>query len=194
MGDIVSINELFRILLSDKPSVLLKEHEKELFELVPDLKPCKGFNQNTNWHVYDVYEHILHVVDNVPNNLLMRLAALFHDVGKPPCYYEDEKGTGHFKGHWVVSMQMFESFAKVHHLDEELCNQISELILFHDIRVPEMSEKSLSSISSAFGKEGIKRLYQFKKADLLAMNEEKHVLLEEYKKEEARLSDMANRK
>ena len=186
----MTTEELYEILMTDKPSELLLAREKELFELVPDLKPCKGFEQNTKWHIYDVYGHILHVVDNVPKDFILRLAALFHDVGKPPCYYEDDKGVGHFKGHWVVSEQMFASFAKAHHLDENIRNQISELILFHDIRVPEMSEESLNSISSAFGREGIKRLYQFKRADLMAMNEEFRSLLADYENEE---KDMINR-
>ena len=189
----MTIQELFEILMSDVPSKELIKRENELFELVPNLKPCKGFNQNTKWHIYDVYGHILHVIDNVPKDPVLRIAALFHDVGKPPCYYEDDKGQGHFKGHWIVSEQMFNSFAKEHHLDEKLSSEISELILFHDIRVPELSEESLKSISSAFGVEGIKRLYQFKKADLLSMNQEFHHLLDDYVLEEERLSKMTKK-
>lgn len=188
----MSVKELFEILLTDKPSEILLAHEKELFELVPDLKPCKGFDQNTKWHVYDVYGHIMHVVDNVENDLVLRVAALFHDVGKPPCYYEDSKGTGHFKGHWVVSEQMFDSFAKKHHLNEEFCNEVKEIILFHDIRVPEMSEESIRNISEALGPEKIKRLYQFKRADLKAMNKEFHYVLGSYDTEEDEMIKMAN--
>ena len=83
--------ELFKILLSDKPSDRIKNNEKEIFEFIPELKDCKGFNQNNDWHVYDVYEHILHVVDYVEEDLILRLTALFHDIGKPLSYTEDSK-------------------------------------------------------------------------------------------------------
>ena len=64
--------------------------------------------QKNIWHVYDVYEHILHVIDGVPNNITLRLAALFHDIGKPFVYKEDENGVGHFYGHWNKSKEIFE--------------------------------------------------------------------------------------
>lgn len=62
------VKTLFNILLSDKPSELIKYHEKEIFLLIPELEKSKGFNQNNEWHIYDAYEHILHVIDGVPNN------------------------------------------------------------------------------------------------------------------------------
>ena len=92
----MSINGLFSILLSEKPSILIKQNEEDIFKLIPELKRCKGFNQNNPWHPYDVYEHILHVVDNVDNDLILRLIALFHDIGKPEVYKEDEQGIGNF--------------------------------------------------------------------------------------------------
>ena len=48
--------ELFKILLTNKPSDLLRQRENELFELIPELEKCKGFDQHNPWHVYDVLE------------------------------------------------------------------------------------------------------------------------------------------
>ena len=92
---IMDIEKLYNILLSDKPSDNILASEKEIFLLIPELENCKGFNQNNEWHIYDVYEHILHVIDNVPSNLNLRLAALFHDIGKPTSFTKDEEGSGH---------------------------------------------------------------------------------------------------
>lgn len=102
-GNMVSyanLEFLYQVLLSNKPSLLIKETEDVIFEMVPELQNCKGFNQNNEWHIYDVYEHILHVIDEVSPNINMRLAALFHDIGKPSVYIEDGQGVGHFHGHW----------------------------------------------------------------------------------------------
>lgn len=45
--------------------------------MIPELEKCKNFDQNNPYHIYDVYEHILHVVDGVPQNIYVRLAAFF---------------------------------------------------------------------------------------------------------------------
>ena len=91
---------LFNILLSKEPSRLIKENEEYIFSIIPELKNTKGFNQNNLWHIYDVYEHILHVIDGVPGDLTLRLVALFHDIGKPFTYTVDENNVGHFYNHW----------------------------------------------------------------------------------------------
>ena len=91
-----NIEGLYNLLLSEEPSDNIKKHEKEVFDLIPKLKNCKSFDQNNDWHIYDVYEHILHVVDYVSPNLIMRLAALFHDIGKPLSYTEDKNGIRRF--------------------------------------------------------------------------------------------------
>ena len=73
----MNYDDLVNILLSDKPSVLIKENEEDIFNLIPELKLSKGFNQNTIWHIYDVYNHILSVIDSVEKNKLLRITAFF---------------------------------------------------------------------------------------------------------------------
>lgn len=160
--------ELKEILLSEKPSELLKAKEKELFNFIPELRVCKGFNQNNDWHPYDVLEHIYHVVDEVDNNLILRLAALFHDIGKPLVYTEDEKGVGHFYGHWEVSKDIFLKFAKKRNLDSKTKIAVSRLIFYHDLSFSKMTEVD----KNRFTKEEILNLYRLKKADVLAQNKE----------------------
>ena len=142
----MKLKELFNILISDKPSALIKEHESEIFEFIPELKKCKGFDQNNEWHIFDVYEHILNVIDNVDNDLILRLTALFHDVGKPLCYVEDENNVGHFYGHWDKSKEIFLEFADKNNIDDELKNIVSNLILYHDINFDKLSKDELDVI------------------------------------------------
>ena len=176
----MDIEELYSILLSNDPSNELLLNENELFELIPELKLCKGFNQNNEWHIYDVYEHILHVVDYVPSNILLRLAALFHDVGKPLSYKEDEFGIGHFYGHWEVSQKIFDNFANKYGIDNATKYFVSNLIYYHDINISKLDDNSIKKIYDMFGIKGINMLYQLKKADLLAQNEKYHYILKDY--------------
>ena len=179
----MNIGQLYSILLKDKPSIGLKRHEEELFELIPELRVCKDFNQHNEWHPYDVLEHIYHVIDNVDNNLTIRLAALFHDIGKPISYKEDEDGVGHFYGHWIESMVIFDRFAGKYNLDKKMSDLVSHLIYYHDINVDKMSEIEKDMMHSKLGLHGIKMLYQFKKADLLAQNEKFHYKLNDLDKQ-----------
>ena len=48
---------------------------------IPELARLKGLVQN-RYHTKDAWEHTRHVVRNTPNRVLLRLAALFHDLGK----------------------------------------------------------------------------------------------------------------
>ncbi|KUO66319.1 MAG: tRNA nucleotidyltransferase [Gracilibacter sp. BRH_c7a] len=48
---------------------------------VPELARLKGIIQN-QYHSLDVWEHTLAVFRNTPPDLFMRLAGLFHDIGK----------------------------------------------------------------------------------------------------------------
>jgi poly(A) polymerase len=49
--------------------------------VAPELNALRGMKQN-KFHKDDAFEHTLEVVKNVPPNIVKRLAALFHDIGK----------------------------------------------------------------------------------------------------------------
>ena len=183
----MTIEELYTILLSEKPSIILKTNEEELFKLIPELEMCKGFNQNNKWHIYDVYEHILHVVDNVPGDLVLRLSALFHDMGKPLSYTEDENKVGHFYGHWEISKKIFDSFSLRYNLNEKLSEDVSNLIYYHDINISKLDKEDLDLVINKLGIEGINNLYELKKADLLAQNKKYHYILDEYDEQKERI-------
>lgn len=178
---------LIEILMKDHPSYFIRENESVIFGIIPELEQCKGFNQNSVWHDYDVYEHILHVVDGVPNDIVLRLASLFHDLGKPATYTEDENGVGHFYGHWEVSKMIFDEFASKYKLDEKIKNSVSNLILYHDLNMGKIDDDKLKVLINIFGEEDIKRLFMLKRSDLLAQNRQFHYLLDDYEKQEKRM-------
>ena len=185
----MSIEELYEILLSAKPSIEIKKNEDRIFSLIPELTPCKGFNQNSIWHIYDVYEHILHVIDNVPNVLELRLAALFHDIGKPLTNTIDENNNGHFYNHWNKSKEIFINFANKYKLNKELTLLVGNLIYYHDLNL-EKNSNEITSIIDKIGKDNISLLFDLKRADLLAQSKEYHYLLQEYDKQEEKIKKL----
>lgn len=179
----MKLDLLYEILSSEKPSELIKKNEKYIFEIIPELSVCKGFNQNNPWHVYDVYEHILHVVDGTDANIILRMTALFHDIGKPFVYTEDDDKIGHFYKHWEKSNEIFLNFASKYNLDKNLVSIVSLLINYHDIRIDLNDKKTIDKVKN-LGKENIELLYKIKRADLKAQSSKYHYLLKKYDDEE----------
>lgn len=183
----MTYNDLIKILLEKDVYNKIKQHEIKIFELIPELKLCKGFNQNNNWHIYDVYEHILHVMSNTEENIYLRLAAFFHDIGKPKTYTEDEFGIGHFYNHWSKSIEIFQKYQDKFNLSEEEILLITNLIFYHDINIEKLTNEEINGMIKAIGYKNIKLLFSLKKADLLAQNPEYHHLLENIEKQEEKL-------
>lgn len=75
--------ELGRILLLDKidEAIGLLDGVGYFQTCIPELAKLKGLVQN-RYHTKDVWEHTRHVVRNTAPRLDLRLAALFHDIGK----------------------------------------------------------------------------------------------------------------
>lgn len=77
-------DELSKLLLGDAVRGLRAMEGLGILRVVlPDIALEVGVEQRTERHYLDVWEHTLAVVGATPANLELRLAALFHDVGKP---------------------------------------------------------------------------------------------------------------
>ena len=183
----MTIEELKRIIMSDRPSEEIRNNEKELFDMIPELEKCKGCAQNSPWHIYDVYEHIMHVIDNTEKDEVLRMCALFHDLGKPDTKENDKYGIDHFPNHWFISRDIFDRFRDEYNYNKEKAQIISKLIYYHDLNIGKLDDKEMNNVINEFSKDEMKLLYKFKRADLLAQNEECHYLLEDYKKQENRI-------
>lgn len=157
--EMTNMDFLISILSQDKPSVFIRNNSDEIFKIIPELSICKDFNQNNIWHVYDVFENILHVVDGVPNNLILRIVALFHDIGKPSVYKENENGVGHFFVHWDKSNEIFCIFAEKYGLEENVKKLVSNLILYHDLNIDKLNDEKLDELINIFDKNDIIMLF-----------------------------------
>ena len=190
----MTFDKLIEILLADDVYTKLKQNEEELFELIPELKECQGFNQNNKWHIYDVYEHILHVVSGVPANIYLRLSALFHDIGKPLTYTEDDNKIGHFYNHWNKSLEIFRKYKDNFKLSEEEISLVNTLIFYHDINIDKMKTEDINNIINEIGISNIELLFSLKRADLLAQSPEFHYLLSNINNQEQSIIKIRTKK
>lgn len=184
-------DELNEILVIEKPSKILREFSDVFSYIIPNIKDMIGFNQNTRWHNLDVFEHTLKVVDNCKPDLVLRLAALFHDMGKPYCYSVDELGNGHFYGHYLKSKEICESWLKEYKYSKIMINRILRLVYYHD-RVIEDNDKSVLEFLRDFNKNDLDLYFSLRKADIIGQNPSLLYRINDMVKIEKRCYNLAN--
>lgn len=128
-------DELIKLMRSDKPSdgieYLRKTGLLEIF--IPEL--LEGYRHSQNeFHKYDVYYHNLYTCDAVnPEKPQIRLAGLFHDIGKPRAqYYASTNGNGNvFYNHEVIGEKMTEKILKRLKFSNNDMKKIKKLVKLH---------------------------------------------------------------
>jgi tRNA nucleotidyltransferase/poly(A) polymerase len=95
------MGELSRLLLGAEPARALRlaRDTGVLVELLPEFGPAIGFDQESRYHDLTVDEHTFAVVQAAADQdfaLQVRLAALFHDLGKPLVGWRGRDGRLHY--------------------------------------------------------------------------------------------------
>lgn len=124
------------ILMSSRPSRYLRIMHKAglMHVIIPELSVCDGVTQNKKYHKYDVFTHSLTACDNTEPNLKLRLAALFHDVGKPQVREEvvkDGQPRVTFYNHEVVGSKTVRRLLRRLKFGKEMATSVSDLIYNH---------------------------------------------------------------
>ena len=141
----------------------------ELIELIPELGNMH-IPQNNHYHIYDVYDHTRKALLTAKRcDLITRLAVLFHDIGKPYSYQDDEDGIRHFRGHGKVSAEMTDNIMRRLRFDNETREKVVELVLHHDFEIP-INKKQIKRWLNKLGYEQFIRLLKVKEADIKAQN------------------------
>lgn len=128
--------ELTKLLLSPNPGHFRKLYESGITAVIlPEFDRTMDCEQKCPYHCYTVGEHTLQVLVHTPEKLPLRLAAVFHDLGKPICKTIDEKGNAHFKGHPAVSRDIARTVMKRLKYDNQNLDKTCRLVAFHDYRI-----------------------------------------------------------
>lgn len=159
--------EIFLLICGQNASKILREYSDVIGEILPPVTAMFGCGQDTPYHIYDVWEHTLHVIDNVPPLIEMRMAALLHDVGKPHCRTTDENGIGHFYGHADISADIArEIFDKYLRTSNSVSDRIIMLAANHDETfIPTV--KIMRRRLTKYGEETLRQLMQLSRADVM---------------------------
>ena len=113
-----------------------------LKQIIPELGATMGFEQHNIHHAYDIYTHIAHVTGAVPDDLVLRWAALLHDIGKVDTFTMDDRGQGHFYGHADKSAEMANDILRRLKAPNTLREQVVQLVKLHMLQL-EPEKKSI---------------------------------------------------
>ena len=159
-------DELTKLLtLAAKPSIgfeLLRE-SGALAQCMPELLEGWAIDQN-QYHAFTVYQHSLRACDEAQPELVLRLAALLHDVGKPRT-----KEGPHFYGHEKVGAEMARALLERLRFSGDVVERVSRLVALHMYTtVDEISDAGVRRFIRRAGVPNLGDLFALRHADIRA--------------------------
>lgn len=187
-------DEFEKIMVSPKPSLGLKLLEETglLDIFIPEFKVCRGCIQSDYraFHKFDVLDHLFYACDGAPaDKLNVRLAALFHDIGKPAAkkiitekVLDGEKNDGSTKEIETITFYNHEAFGEKitqklmtrlkfsNDMISNVCHLVKEHMFHYETN---WSEAAVRRFIIRVKPECMEDLYDLRIADMYGMYNEK---------------------
>jgi tRNA nucleotidyltransferase (CCA-adding enzyme) len=172
------MGELSKLLLGAKPQRALRiaRDTGVLVELLPEFAQAIGFDQESNYHDLTVDEHTFAVVQaaaDARDALPVRLAALFHDLGKPHVAWRGSDRRLHFyarhgrRDHADVSAQLAEAALRRLRYPNELRERVVRIVRFHMLDIGRADALRARRLLRRYGDRLGMDLLAHKEADLI---------------------------
>jgi len=189
-------DELCKILISENPSKGLEilRATKLLEIILPEINALYNFSPKCTNHNRNVFAHTLKVIDNTKNDLLLRLSALFHDVGKLNTLTPLNNGTFcGFPGHCLEGSIMVKKILSRLRFDNNTIKVVSKLIEHHLVlNATVMPTKyDVKILLNEIGTDNINLLFSLQRADINSLDNPK-VFLEKVRYTENLVNEIIN--
>lgn len=161
--------ELSKLLLGENVyrALCLAADSGALGVFLPEITPCIGLDQSKPAHIYPVDRHCFLAAASAPPRLELRLAMLFHDIGKPDVYRLDEEGVGRFPSHAVVSAAHTRAIMTRLRYPARLTEYVALLVGEHCVKL-HPDKAYLRRLCGRLGFDAVRDLSDVKRADDLA--------------------------
>lgn len=130
--------------------------------VMPELLEGWGVEQN-QFHRYTVYYHSMRCMDEAPKDLVVRLAALLHDIAKPRT-----KSGPHFYRHELVGEKMAQELLGRLRFSSDIIQRVTWLIKHHMFSSEDaMTDAAVRRFIARVGADAIPNLFALRRADIL---------------------------
>ncbi len=162
--------ELTKLVCGKNAFNVLMEYPDVLSVFIPEIAPAVNHKQYGKKHAYDIWEHICHTVDTIPDDKILRLTMLLHDLGKVPTHKLNEAGDSTFKNHAPIGGEMAKEILKRLRFDKKTITRVSFLVGNHDFE-PTETKIQLKHHLKTKTPDDIRTLLVIKKSDRGALSE-----------------------
>jgi len=173
------LGELSKLLLGKSPARALRiaRDTGVLVALVPEFERAIGFEQESRYHSLTVDEHTFAVVQaaaDAGRSLQVRLAALFHDLGKPHVAWRGTDGRLHYyakpgystRSHEQVSAELAEQALLRLRYPTELRRRVVRIVRSHMVDTSRPEPLRARKLLARYGDSLLADLLDHKEADL----------------------------
>lgn len=162
--------ELTKLLVSGRPEYIQHAYDTGITKVIlPEFDAIMETPQNNPHHCYNVGRHTIESLKYTPEDKVLRLTMLLHDMGKPGCRITDEDGIDHFKGHAMEGMELSREILQRLKFDNDTIYQVTNLVKWHDCRM-EPSLKNIRKILNKIGPNLFDKLLVVQYADTMAQS------------------------
>ena len=166
--------EFFKLLCGPGAGRILRAFPDVLSRIVPEISTMVGYDQLNHHHSYDLWEHTVQGLENVPAEPDLRLTMLLHDTGKPAVRVMDENGEAHYRDHQAASAEIAERVTDSLRCDRETRDRVIRLVRYHDIPLRtdsgevNLDRSFLLHRLNKFGEKDLRALFLIHRADRIA--------------------------
>jgi len=163
-------DEFIKIIMSKNAveGIELLRKSNLLIEIIPEL--LQGYNVMQNkHHKYDVYTHSLKSLEYAVNKnfpLEIRLAALFHDIGKP-ITKQGEGPDCTFYNHEIVGAKMTKNILYRLRFPKKIINKVYHLVRHHMfyLELEKVTMSAVRRLAKRLGVENLEDFFMLRQAD-----------------------------
>jgi len=134
----------------------------------PELLEGVGMDQN-KYHAYDVWRHGMECMDGCAGDPMLRIAALFHDVGKPRTRaFSDKTNDYTFYDHDRVGAEIVDPICLRLRFSNDERARITHLVRHHLFHYSDWTDAAVRRWIRRVGKDRLVDLYALNEADVRA--------------------------
>lgn len=164
-------SEFCKILTQTMGSQVINDYREIIAVFIPEIRDMFGFEQNNPYHMFNVWDHTIEVLARAvlfmdPNNLVLALAAFFHDIGKPHSYQDGSDSIRHFYSHAAKSAEMTDSIMRRMRFNNSIREQVVTLVKYHDADIKPEAKYIKRWLNKLDSKSLLKCLFMLKYSDI----------------------------